>query len=189
MYKSLFEFHLLLMNAGREDALENRLRAIRYRSLELVGLNQENNGRICGAHPTNCGVAVQPGSFLRLRNGTADIPRVVKVAVQAAFQTHATSAKCRGRPKKTVVVYEEQVEMHSEPKVKGYLWNGQIEGCCVGMVSRAFQATYGSILDGRVVEVRELASQSDSESMRKRRYEKIWPGALHCRSKKQFIDR
>ena len=47
--------------------------------------------------------------------------------------------------------------MEELPTFKCYIWNEDaVMGCCVGFVSKAFQAMYGDLRDGRVVDARIL---------------------------------
>ncbi|KAJ3250428.1 hypothetical protein HK103_003541 [Boothiomyces macroporosus] len=135
----------------------------KYKTIEIVGLNHGSDGRMCGLHPTNCGTQVQVGMHLKLHKRTVDIPVITKVAVQ-----DLPAKRTRGRPKKVETDNAEHCEIRKEDTFKAYVWTGAVEGCCVGMVSKAFQAVYGNILDGRVVEVMDLAALSNIESMRSR---------------------
>ncbi|KAJ3270656.1 hypothetical protein HDV01_007544 [Terramyces sp. JEL0728] len=99
-----------------------------------------------------------------LRKGTVDIPVITKVAVIQDLPTK----KARGRPRIVETEFVEHFEIQKVDTIKAYFWTGAVEGCCVGMVSKAFQAVYGNNLDGRVVEVMDLAAISESESMRRR---------------------
>ena len=88
---------------------------LQYKTLELVGLDHGGNGRLCGIHSTNCGVAVNVGTKLVLRRATVDVQVLKKVPIST--ETPAVvdpPVKKRGRPKRTTVEYEERYVVESE---------------------------------------------------------------------------
>ena len=86
------------------------------------------------------------------------------IAVETDTSTAETATKKRGRPKKVPVEYVEKCVLDDEKTVKAFLWANGIESCCVGFVSKTFQSLYGDLLDGRIVDVREVGSKSINES-------------------------
>ena len=60
--------------------------SIKFKSIEIVGLNYGSDGRMCGMNPTNCGIQVQVGMHLKLRKGTVDMPLITKVPVKQNLQ-------------------------------------------------------------------------------------------------------
>jgi len=124
---------------------------------------------MCAQHPTNCGVCVEPGTQFKLRVSTVEVTNTQRIAVTQP--TNENGIKKKGRPKKTEAVYEDRTVVVLEPTVKVLLWRHGVESCCVGYVSRCFQNVYVNQLDGRVIGIKELYSESTSESVRQRSLE------------------
>jgi hypothetical protein len=76
--------------------------------------------------------------------------------------------KKRGRPKKKKEEYEEIVLTETVKCIKAFIWVNGVEGCLVGFVSNPFLKTYGNTLDGRVVDVIHVRSESQVECDRRR---------------------
>ena len=114
---------------------------LKYKNIELVGLDHGSFGRQCGIHSSHCGVAVHVGSVLKLLAATIEIPTSKQVAI-----THpiipSDQPKKRGRPKAAPVEYAIEHTVEREETVKAFIWSDGVEGCCVGFVSIAFQSLY-----------------------------------------------
>lgn len=136
-----------------------------YSTIEIVGLNEGGFGRTCGIHSSNCGSSVKVGTHLKLIKSTVDIPQVKRVPI-CSEETHIP--KKRGRPKKKDVEYEEVAITETVECMKAFIWVNGVEGCLVGFVSKPFLKIYGNELDGRVVDIVYVGSESQVESDRRR---------------------
>ncbi|KAI3655199.1 hypothetical protein MP638_004559, partial [Amoeboaphelidium occidentale] len=105
-----------------------------------------------------------------LRKSTISIPVTVKRAITPPVAAEGNTKK-RGRPKKVKVEYEEVEEMKDVTTFKAFIWLNGVESCCVGFVSKVFQELYGDMLDGRVVALTAIGSESENESDRRRSLE------------------
>lgn len=123
---------------------------LKYKSLEIVGLDQGSFGRLCGIHPTNCGAAVNVGTLLKLQPATIEVPLTKQIKIPTV---QVDQPRKRGRPKSVPVEYVLEHTVESTETMKAFLWINGVETCCVGFVSKAFQAIYYNSLKGRVVEV------------------------------------
>ncbi len=138
------------------------------KSIEIVGLDDGSNGRMCGVHPTNCGVFVQMGVNLKLRKASIEIPVIEKVPVISVENVSQLLPRKRGRPKSQVTEFQEICRMESVTTFKAFIWNNAVESCCVGFVSKAFQKLYGDLLEGRIVVISCVGSISNVDADRKR---------------------
>ncbi len=127
-------------------------------------MDQGSYGRMCGVHQANCGVAVGVGTHLKLIQSIIQVPKTRMVAVALELTAPNTTTKKRGRPKKVPVEYVEECVLEEERTVKAYLWSNGVESCCVGFVSKTFQSLYGDLLNGRIVDVRDICLRSNNES-------------------------
>jgi hypothetical protein len=75
---------------------------ILYKSIEIVGTDNGNDGRSCGIHIQNCGIAIEIGTKLKLVKTTIEITKTMIVTVPVDLSTNQTAIvhKKRGRPKK-----------------------------------------------------------------------------------------
>jgi hypothetical protein len=142
--------------------MENHLR---LKVLELVGLHKGNHGRTCGLHPV-CGLSVTSGTNLIIRIAKIMIAEEVEVWQDVPQQATIPVIKKRGRKKKALQEKVKIITMRSETVANARIWNNGIESCLVGFVSKAFLKVYGNSLDGRVLEVTALHSDSKFECER-----------------------
>jgi hypothetical protein len=140
---------------------------LRLKVIEIVGLHKGEHGRTCGIHP-ECGRAISVGSTLILRWEMITISEVVKELRDIVAEEPLVVTKKRGRKKKLPKELVEVVKIRQEPTVKARIWNNGIESCLVGFVSRAFIAAHQRTLNGRVVEITEILSESMHESEKSR---------------------
>ena len=118
---------------------------------------------MCGLHPLNCGSLLQVGTLLKLRKATIQVPTETKIAVERPNGTRE---------------FRSELVLSDVATIKAFVWINGVESCCVGFVSSAFQSIYGDALDGRIIDVRSLLDESDSESERLRSKENN--GMIQC---------
>jgi hypothetical protein len=134
--------------------------------IELVGLEKGEYGRTCGLH-AYCGQQVVPGTVLGLHFTEISIMEEIHVE-RVISSPESPQRKGRGRPKKkpTEMVTENRTII--EKVVEARVWNNQVSSCLVGFVSKPFIAIYGDQLEGRIVKIRDLDSNSNYETVRQR---------------------
>jgi hypothetical protein len=150
--------------------------SILYKTIKIVGTQHGNNGRICGLHPQSCGAPLKVGMHLKLINANIRVP--IEREMPVINEVTPTEPKKRGRPKKKIMEVEKVVELIDVSTVKAFVWRNGVETCCVGFVSVAFQNILGQSLHGRIVDVRRILDESDSESERLRSKENN--GLIQC---------
>lgn len=134
--------------------------------LELVGLENGENGRTCGLH-ARCGDQVGPGTILKLNFN--DITINESIQVERVISTYAPpTKKARGSPKKLPMETVTEIQSRTERVLEARIWNNSVSSCLVGYIGKAFIAVYGNMLEGRIVKVRDLDSLSDYETVRQR---------------------
>ena len=134
--------------------------------IEIVGLENGQNGPTCGIHPY-CGEQVIPGTVLKLVRNEITIVETVEVErVVPTYQSPTT--KARGRPKKKPMEKIKILQSKTESVLEARLWKNNVCSCLVGFVSKPFVAVYGCLLEGRVVKVRDLDKLSEYETVRQR---------------------
>ena len=143
--------------------MDEELMKIKFKTLEIVGLDGKKCKTMCGLH-TTCGSFVRPGMYLKLLKGKLTVSVQVNVPIESTEQAPPK----RGRPKKSMTETQTVIQLKEVDCIKVYRWENAIEGCLVGIVAEPFQAVYGNKLDGRIVYVDSLAS--DSTSMSERAY-------------------
>ena len=131
--------------------------------IELVGLEKGEYGRTCGLH-AHCGQQVVPGTVLKLH--FAEISILEEIQVERVISS--PQRKGRGRPKKKPTEMITENRSIIEKVVEARVWNNQVSSCLVGFVSKPFIAIYGDQLEGRIVKIRELDSNSNYETVRQR---------------------
>jgi hypothetical protein len=150
--------------------------SILYKTIEVVGTQHWNNGRMCGLHRQSCGASLQVGMHLKLNNATIQVP--IERTIPVINDIRPAVPKGRGRPKKTIQEVQKVVEITDVATVKAFVWTNGVQSCCVGFVSVAFQCIYCPSLDGRIVDVRRILDESDSESEQSRSKENN--GMIQC---------
>ena len=144
------------------------------KQIEIVGIQAGTHDRTCCYHQSNCGQALEIGTLLKVRDGTIYIDIKTRVQVKSNNQT-SSEPKKRGLPRKDVDQFEVQTVQSVLETKKVYLMCDGIESCCVGFVSLVFQNLYFGLLDGRMLRVQSLStnSESDSETRRNNEYSGI----------------
>ena len=136
---------------------------LELKAIELVGLEKGEYGRTCGLH-AYCGQQVVPGTVLKLH--FAEISILEEIQVERVISS--PQRKGRGRPKKKPTEMITENRSIIEKVVEARVWNNQVSSCLVGFVSKPFIAIYGDQLEGRIVKIRELDSNSNNETVRQR---------------------
>ena len=91
------------------------MNSLQYKTLEIVGLENGSDGRLCGIHITNCGVAFDAGTKLILRKATVEVQVLKNIPVKAENAAlNDPPTKKRGRPKKATVEYENHYVIETE---------------------------------------------------------------------------
>jgi len=134
---------------------------LKNKTLEIVGLDDGNNGRVCGMHPKSCGQGLKEGMHLKLIKSTLEVSCEVKELIS---NDEPITSRKRGSSKAKVLTYETTTQLKMIDCIKAHVWENGIEGCFVGTVAKPFYSIYKEQLNGRVVLVERMLRESDLEA-------------------------
>ncbi|KAI8891808.1 hypothetical protein BC833DRAFT_626446 [Globomyces pollinis-pini] len=139
---------------------------ILYKHIEIVGLDEGSNGRICGIHPENCGSQLVVGNQVKIRKSR--IQKIVTTMKEVIIPEPTPVIKKRGRPKDSKKELQEIIEVKTVDTYKVFVWKNGSEGYLIGFVSEVFINFFKEQLDGRTVGINDICNVSESESIRRR---------------------
>jgi hypothetical protein len=91
---------------------------------------------------------------------------MVEVEMPAEIPVEGAFVRKRGRKPKPKTILEKQIVTRLENVIEVRKWTSASLGCLVGFVAKTFAIIYGTGLNGRVVEVTDILSQSAFETDR-----------------------
>ena len=140
------------------------LKELMYKRIEIVGIESGTHGRSCGLHEV-CGAELKVGTKLRIYGDEI----IVEMHETEPITPEPRPPSARGR--KPAAKYRSVLVERAIPTWKAFVWANSVATCCVGFVAKSFQARYGSALDGRVVDVSKLYSETELEADHRRSIE------------------
>ncbi|KAJ3318572.1 hypothetical protein HDV06_000401 [Boothiomyces sp. JEL0866] len=129
---------------------------LKYKFIEIVGLNKGNNGRTCSSH-AYCGSTVRRSTILKLVKTDITIKDIIQI--HEDVPENIVVKKKRGRKNKRRLI--DKVVETVETTYGCRIFEDGKEKCWVGFVGRPFISIFGDKLEGQFVEVTELLDDSE----------------------------